>query len=150
MELLFCLAIAFILKDQIKKVVKIANYIIMLVISGFAFSLFLKVSFFTGMILFIILNKSLKEFKGRFRDLSKLIIRSRKRYQNGFIEKLVYMLFDINFLMFVILVGFYSSKELISPMFNMEDIEILFLVFISTPLFKLIEQYFKENINDIY
>ena len=150
MELLFCLAIAFILKDQIKMVVKIANYIIMLVISGFAFSLFLKVSFFTGMILFIILNKSLKEFKGRFRDLSKLIIRSRKRYQNGFIEKLVYMLFDMNFLMFVILVGFYSSKELISPMFNMEDIEILFLVFISTPLFKLIEQYFKENINDIY
>ena len=56
----------------------------------------------------------------------------------------------MNFLMFVILVGFYSSKELISPMFNMEDIEILFLVFISTPLFKLIEQYFKENINDIY
>ena len=150
MELLFCLAIAFILKDQIKKIVKITNYLIMLVISGFAFSLFLKVSFFTGMILFIILNKSLKEFKGRFRDLSKLIIRSRKRYQNGFIEKLVYMLFDMNFLMFVILVGFYSSKELISPMFNMEDIEILFLVFISTPLFKLIEQYFKENINDIY
>lgn len=150
MELLFCLAIAFILKDQIKKIVKITNYLIMLVISGFAFSLFLKVSFFTGMILFIILNKSLKEFKGRFRDLSKLIIRSRKRYQNGFIEKLVYMLFDINFLMFVILVGFYSSKELISPVFNMEDMEILFLVFISTASFKLIEQYFKENINDIY
>ena len=150
MELLFCLAIAFILKDQIKKIVKITNYLIMLVISGFAFSLFLKVSFFTGMILFIILNKSLKEFKGRFRDLSKLIIRSRKRYQNGFIEKLVYMLFDINFLMFVILVGFYSSKELISPVFNMEDMEILFLVFISTASFKLIEQYFKENINDLY
>lgn len=150
MELLFYLAIAFILRDQIRKIAKMAFYLIMLTISGFIFSLFLKVPFFTGMILFIILNKSLKEFKGRFRDLSKLIIRSRKRYQNGFIEKLVYMLFDINFLMFVILVGFYSSKELISPVFNMEDMEILFLVFISTASFKLIEQYFKENINDIY
>lgn len=150
LELLFCLAIAFILKNQVKKIVKITNYLLMLAISGFVLSLFLKVEFFTGIILSVIINKSLKDFKNRFKDLNRLIIRSRKRYQYGFIEKLVYMLFDMNFLMFVILVGFYSAKELISPVFNMEDMEILFLVFISTASFKLIEQYFKESINDVY
>ena len=152
MELLFYLAVLFIfvklLKKIIKKVINLILSILFLPIIIAISSVVFKIPFFTGIILALAVGKILKELRLKYNDLIEGMFAPRCNYTHGYLGKLAYMLFDINIFVFLILVGIYSSIQIINPFVKLESIEVLGLIFILTWMIRFIEEYFDDYINE--
>ena len=97
----------------IKNVMNSIVFIGMIVVS-IAVAYVYKLPYITSLCVCILVKYGLVDFIVNIKNLSKSIIKSRKRYDEGYLQKLVNILINCNYLLFASICYMLLAKELIN------------------------------------
>ena len=149
MELLLGIALIIVLKSFFKKIIKRTFLLLSIPISIFAASSIFEISIATMMLIALLVVKVLKEIIKKCKIFKENIFTSYEEYENGFMKKLVCILFDLNIIVFWLIVGIISVLQITNPFMNLLDVEVLLIAFVSTWIIKFIETllYFQLEID---
>lgn len=98
-----------IIKNLINSIVFIG-----IIVVSIAVSYVYKMPYITSLCVCILVKYGLVDFIVNIKNLSKSIIKSRKRYDEGYLQKLVNILINFNYLLFTLICYILLAKELIN------------------------------------
>ncbi|MGL5330022.1 MAG: hypothetical protein ACRDD7_12185 [Peptostreptococcaceae bacterium] len=113
-------------KKIISTVKSIATFFI-IVIMSVVLTFMYSISYISSLSICMILKYGIKDFLIAIKNVSKSFIISKYRYKYRDLEKLVNILINCNYLVFILLSYFFIVKELIEPYITFNKIEAISL-----------------------
>lgn len=131
----------------IKNMIVLGGVIVISVVMRFTY----KLPYLTSLAVCIVLNYGVIEFIIAGKNLVQSLIKSKNRYEHGFHQKIVNILINCNYSLFLLLCYCFSINELINPSLTLSKIEgisISIIIIIGTKILrKIIERFFRNNGN---
>ncbi|MGL5347110.1 MAG: hypothetical protein ACRDA3_07145 [Peptostreptococcaceae bacterium] len=114
MEYILGLGILALIGSKFIKNVMNSIVFIGIIIVSIAVAYVYKIPYMISLCLCILVKYGLFDFIVNIKNLSKSIIKSRKRYNEGYLQKLVNILINCNYLLFALICYILLAKELIN------------------------------------
>ncbi|MGL6104994.1 hypothetical protein [Romboutsia sp.] len=133
----------------IKNIMDSIVFIAIIVISV-AVTMIYKLPYIVSLSICVLVKYGLKDFITNLRIIMKSMVKSKRRYYNGYLQKLVYILIDCNYLLFTLLCYMFLAKEIIHPVvtFSSEEaIVVSVVVVISIKIIRKILDKITKAVN---
>jgi hypothetical protein len=131
-------------RNYLENIIKFGIYIVCVFLTGYAFSGMSNTGLFTSVIYAIVIEMMLSQ-SIYWLKRAKNILASKNETCETILEKINYILFELNSAVLTIIIGVSVSQKLLMPIRRFYDLELLIIAFTVIYGLRLISSHYKES-----